>query len=145
MFLGDDKAESVIGYSSLAQEYLAPVDTLSAVIKTKGGAVGNFSCSWGTTLPRAAEYQVACENGSVTIEGDKGWIVYKDGRRVEKDFPFTRGAGVMQEVEAWGKAMREAKEDPLLTPEITLGDLEMLESMLKSADENGAPKLLKFQ
>lgn len=145
MFLGDDKAESVIGYSSLAQEYLPPVDTVSAVIKTKGGAVGSFNCSWGTTLPRAAEYQVACENGSVTIEGDKGWVVYKDGRRVEEDFPFTRGDGVMQEVEAWGKAMQQSKEDPLLTPEITLGDLELLESMLKSADENGAPKLLKFQ
>lgn len=145
MFLGDDKAESVVGYSSLAQEYLAPVDTLSGVIRTKGGAVGSFSCSWGTTLPRAAEYQIACENGSVTIEGDKGWIVHKDGRREEKDFPFTRGAGVMQEVEAWGRAMVRGEEDLLLTPEITLGDLELLESMLKSAEQDGTPKLLHFQ
>lgn len=145
MLLGDDTAESVIGYSSLAQDYLAPVDTLSAVIKTKSGAVGNFTCSWGTTLPRAAEYQVACENGSVTIEGDKGIVVYKDGRRVDKDFPFTRGAGVTEEVHAWGVAMAEAKENPLLTPEVTLGDLELLEGMLKSADENGVSRLLKLQ
>lgn len=48
MFLGaDDKADTVIGYSSLAQDYLAPVDTLSAIVKTKSGAVGTFACSVG--------------------------------------------------------------------------------------------------
>lgn len=145
MFLGDDKPESVIGYSSLAQDYLAPVDTVSAVIRTKGGAVGSFSCSWGTTLPRTGEYQVACEGGSVTIEGDKGWVVYRDGRREEKDFPYTQGAGVMEEVQAWGEAIAGTKENPLLTPEVTLGDLELLESMMKSAEDNGAQKVLKFQ
>lgn len=145
MFLGDDVPESVIGYSSLAQDYLAPVDTLSAVVKTKSGAVGGFNCSWGTTIQRVAEYTVACENGSVTIEGDKGWVCHKDGRKEERDFPFTRGAGVMQEVEAWGAAIVQAKENPLLTPETTLGDLELLEGMLKSADESGAPKVLKLQ
>lgn len=145
MFLGDDTADSVIGYSSLAQSYLAPVDTLSAVIKTKSGAVGNFTCSWGTTLPRTAEYQIACENGSVTIDGDKGWVVHKDGRREDKDFPFTQGSGVMEEVEAWGAALAEGKENALLSPEITLGDLELLEGMLKSADANGASVQLKHQ
>lgn len=145
MFLGEDAPESVVGYSSLAQEYLAPVDTLSAVVKTKSGAVGSFNCSWGTTIQRVAEYTVACENGSVTIEGDKGWVHFKDGRKEEKDFPFTRGAGVMQEVEAWGAAIVEAKENPLLTPEITLGDLELLEGMLKSADAGGLPRTLRFQ
>lgn len=145
MFLGDDVPESVIGYSSLAQDYLAPVDTLSAAVKTKSGAVGSFNCSWGTTIQRVAEYTVACEKGSVTIEGDKGWVHYKDGRKEEKDFPFTRGAGVMQEVEAWGAAIVEVKENPLLMPETTLGDLELLERMLKSADESGISKALEFQ
>lgn len=145
LFLGaGDKPHSVIGYSSLAQDYLGPVDTLSAVIKTRSGAVGNFSCSWGTTLPRAAEYQIACENGSVTIDGDKGWIVFKDGRREDKDFPFTQGAGVMEEVHAWAASLSEG-ENALLTPETTLGDLELLEGMLKSADANGAPVVLKYQ
>lgn len=145
MFLGDDIPESVIGYSSLAQDYLAPVDTLSAAVKTRSGAIGSFNCSWGTTIQRVAEYTVACEKGSVTIEGDKGWVHHKDGRKEEKDFPFTQGAGVLQEVEAWGTAIVQAKENPLLMPETTLGDLELLEGMLKSADENGAPKTLKFQ
>lgn len=145
MFLGENRPVSVIGYSSLAQEYLAPVDTLGAVIKTQSGAVGNFSCSWGTTLPRTATYQVACENGSVTIEGDKGWIVYKDGRKEERDFPFTQGAGVKDEVQAWAAVLAEGKENPLLTPEVTLGDLEILEQMLKSAEDNGAAKALELQ
>lgn len=145
MFLGNDSPVSVVGFSSLAQKHLAPVDTLGAVIKTKSGAVGSFSCSWGTTLPRVAEYQVACEDGSVTIEGDRGWIVYKDGRREEKDFPFTQGAGVVEEVQAWGAAMAEGKENPLLTPEVTLGDLELLEFMLRSADESGVAKALTLQ
>lgn len=144
MFLGADTAQSVIGYSSLAQEYLGPVDTLSAVIKTKHGAVGNFSCSWGTTLPQAAEYQIACENGSVTVNGDKGLIVFKDGRREEKDFPFTQGAGVMEEVHAWAASLT-TRENALLAPETTLGDLELLEGMLKSADAEGSPVVLKYQ
>lgn len=144
MFLGDDVPETVVGYSSLAREYLAPVDTLSAVIKTKSGAVGSFNASWGTTM-KATEYTVACENGSVTIEGDKGWILHKDGRKEEKDFPFTRGSGVMEEVSAWGTALAEGKGNPLLTPEITLGDLELLEYMLRSADEHGSTKMLTLQ
>ncbi|PSR99016.1 NAD-binding Rossmann fold oxidoreductase [Coniella lustricola] len=145
MFLGDNRPASVVGYSSLAQEYLAPVDTLGAVIKTQSGAVGNFSCSWGTTIPRTATYQVACENGSVTIDGDKGLIVYKDGRKEEQDFPFTAGAGVQEEVQAWAAVLAEGKENPLLTPELTLGDLELLELMLRSAEDSGAAKTLALQ
>lgn len=147
MFLAaaGDKVASVVGFSSLAQPYLAPVDTLSAVVKTASGAVGSFSCSWGTTLPRAAEYQIACERGSVTISGDSGWVVYKDGGRVEKEFPFTQGAGVMEEVAAWAKAVGEGREEALLSPEATLGDLELLEGMLKSADAEGALVQLKYQ
>lgn len=149
MFLGDDVPETVIGYSSLAQDYLAPVDTLSAIVKTKSGAVGSFNCSWGTTIQRVTEYTVACENGSVTVEGNKGWVSHKDGSKEEKDFPFagafTEGAGVMEEVRAWGAVIAEARENPLLRPELTLGDLELLEGMLKSADANGVPKLLEFQ
>ncbi|KUI72939.1 hypothetical protein VM1G_08396 [Cytospora mali] len=144
MFLGDDTPDTVIGYSSLAQKHLAPVDTLSAIIKTKSGAVGSFNCSWGTTM-KVTEYSVACEEGSVTVEGDKGWILHTDGRKEEKDFPFTRGAGVMDEVKAWGTAMLKGEENSLTTPEITLGDLELLESMLKSADENGVAKKLELQ
>lgn len=144
MFLGDDVPETVVGFSSLAQEYLPPVDTLSAVIKTKSGAVGSFNCSWGSTL-KATEYSVACENGSVTIDGDKGWVLYKDGRKEHTDFPFAQGSGVMEEVQAWGVAVSEGKEDPLITPETTLGDLELLEYMLRSADDNGAAKKLELQ
>ncbi|POS75411.1 oxidoreductase family protein [Diaporthe helianthi] len=144
MLLGQDQAQTVIGYSSLAQQHLAPVDTLSAVIKTKSGAVGSFTCSWGTTM-KAAEYTVACENGSVTVEGDAGWILHKDGGKTEKDFPFIVGSGVTDEVQAWGAAIAEGKENALLTPEVTLGDLELLEAMLKSAEDKGAPKKLYLQ
>lgn len=144
MFLGDEVPDTVVGYSYLAQEHLAPVDTLSALIRTKSGAVGSFNCSWGTTL-KATEYSVACENGSVTIEGDKGWILHKDGRKEEKDFPWIRGSGVLEEVHAWGTAIADGKEHPLLTPEITLGDLELLESMLTSSDENAVSRKLKLQ
>ncbi|ROW08191.1 hypothetical protein VPNG_06899 [Cytospora leucostoma] len=144
LFLGDDVPDTVVGYSFLAQQHLAPVDTLSALIKTKSGAVGSFNCSWGTTL-KATEYSIALENGSVTVEGDKGWILYKDGRKEERDFPFTRGSGVLEEVEAWGKAISEGKENPLITPETTLGDLELLEYMLRSGDENGQAKKLQLQ
>lgn len=149
MLLGpDDKPVRVNGFSSLAQSHLAPVDTLSAAVQTARGAVGSFSCSWGTTLPRVASYQVACERGSVTIEGDAGIVVDAEGRATTQEFPFTQGAGVMEEVAAWAAALAEdagGREHPLLTPEITLGDLELLEAMLKSADDGGVPKTLNLQ
>ncbi|ROV96388.1 hypothetical protein VSDG_05465 [Cytospora chrysosperma] len=144
MLLGDDVPDTVIGYSYLAQPFLPPVDTLSAIIKTKSGVVGSFNCSWGTTM-KATEYSVACENGSVTIEGDKAYVLYKDGRKEEKDFPFMESSGVSEEVHAWGAAILEGKENPLITPETTLGDLELLEYMLRSADENGTTKKLELQ
>lgn len=144
MLLGDDTPDTVIGYSYLAQPFLPPVDTLSAIIKTKSGVVGSFNCSWGTTM-KATEYSVACENGSVSIEGDKAYVLYKDGRKEEKDFPFMESSGVTEEVHAWGAAILEGKENPLITPETTLGDLELLEYMLRSADENGATKKLELQ
>lgn len=146
MLLGTDaQPTAVAGFSSLAQSYLAPVDTLSATVKTASGAVGSFSCSWGTTLPRVAAYQVACERGSVTVEGDRGVVVHADGQREERDFPYTQGAGVMEEVAAWAAGVAEGNENPLLTPEVTLGDLELLEGMLRSADEGGAVKVLNLQ
>lgn len=94
---------------------------------------------------KATEYTVACENGSVTVEGDAGWILHKDGRKVKEDFPFIVGSGVTEEVQAWGAAIAEGKENPLLTPEICLGDLELLEYMLKSAEDDGVPKKLDLQ
>jgi len=142
MLLGDDAAQSAIGYSCLAQKHLPPVDTLSAVIRTKAGAVGSFNISFGTTL-KASEYSVACENGSVTIDGDKGYVL-KDGQKVEeRDFPWQ--SGVKEEVQAWATALQEGKPNHLQTPEEGLADLELLEAMLKSADEDGVSKVLKLQ
>lgn len=142
LLLGDDTPQSVIAYSSLAQDYLPPVDTVSGVIKTKSGAIGTFNASCGTTLS-SNEYSVACENGSVTIEGDKGWIRYKDGRKEERELEFV--GGVKEEVAAWAEALTSGKPNPLQTPEEALKDLELLEAMLKSGDANGAPQVLKHQ
>lgn len=50
-----------------------------------------------------------------------------------------------QEVFAWAKSIKEGKPDPKQSPEEALGDLEMLEAILKSGQRDGIPVNLYHQ
>jgi predicted dehydrogenase len=53
--------------------------------------------------------------------------------------------GVPPEVRTWGEAIMAGRADPRQSPEEALADLELLEAMLKSGEQNGQAMSLKYQ
>ncbi|RMD40754.1 hypothetical protein DV735_g4369, partial [Chaetothyriales sp. CBS 134920] len=137
----------VSAFSAQLQPHLPPVDTVVATARTVGGAVGTISISFGTREEKASEYAVGSEKGWVGIrEFDR---VVVDGKNEDVD---ADGGGVKREVRAWAAALREAEEKnekvkvhPSLEPEQALADLELIEAILKSAEEGGRVVKLQHQ
>ena len=144
--LGAEKITSVSAFTSLLQKHLPPVDTVDSIMQAKSGISGTFCLSFGSTLSHS-ELTVGCENGSVTVnrstvttrQGDQ-----KDGNATVKEFN-DEGAGVKQEVKAWGESLVAGKANPKQSPEEALADLEILEKLLKSGEQAGKPLALEFQ
>lgn len=128
-------------YSALLQEYLPPVDTLEATWKTGSGVSGSFSVSFGTTFT-GLEVAVACEQGTVSATLEKVTVT-KDGKEEVTEFKDD-SSGVMPEVKAWAEGLVAGKPNPRQSPVEALADLEILEAMLKSGEQNGAPIDLKY-
>jgi predicted dehydrogenase len=53
--------------------------------------------------------------------------------------------GVKQEVFAWAQSIMDGKADPQQSPEEALGDLELLEALIKSGQRDGIPVNLYHQ
>lgn len=134
----DNPLVSISAHSALLQEHLPPVDTVEATAKSKKGAVGTISISFGTTA-KGSEWTVATENGFVSISKNKVTI---DDKVDEIEDERT---GVPPEVRAWGEALAAGKVNELQSPEEALADLELIEAMLRSGEQDGAPIKLQHQ
>ena len=66
-----DHISKLAAMTAQLQEHLPPVDTVDATARTKGGAIGSISISFGTTMG-GSEWSVGCERGSVSV--DKGVV-----------------------------------------------------------------------
>ncbi|EMC98052.1 hypothetical protein BAUCODRAFT_22896 [Baudoinia panamericana UAMH 10762] len=144
LLLGEEaKVVKASGFTTQLQPYLLPIDTVDAVFKLANGSTGNFSASFGTTF-KGGEWSVACENGSVTVSGQKVTINPKDGDEEVVEKPDEQG-GVKQEVFAWAESLVSGKQEPRQLPEQALADLEVLEAMLTSGEKGGQPIELKYQ
>ncbi len=53
--------------------------------------------------------------------------------------------GVPPEVRIWGEAIMAGKADPRQSPEEALADLDLLEAMLRSGEQNGQAMPLRYQ
>jgi predicted dehydrogenase len=140
------KPKALTAFTTLLQEHLAPVDTVNSVWQTNAGVSGTFSMSFGITLS-GSEFTVACEKGSVTVS--RGIVTVRQGEQKDdnssvKDFK-DEGNGVKQEVKAWAESITDGKPNPSQSPEQALGDLEILEKMLKSGEGHGKTESLQFQ
>ncbi|KAI1361646.1 NAD(P)-binding protein [Xylaria arbuscula] len=141
----DNSVASVIALTSQIAEHLPPKDTINAILQTKSGVVGSFIQSAGTTM-QANDFHIACENGYVKAGGDKAVTVRGIGAEAkEEEKTFERSSGVKEEVHAWAEAMASGVPNAEQTPELALGDLELVEKMLTSGDQDGARQLLKHQ
>ncbi len=141
------KPVSLVAYTALLYKHLPPVDTVNSVWKTESGISGTFSVSFGTTFS-GHEYAVACERGSVIVFPGKKVIVREgleeDNKVQEKDFK-EEGNGVKQEIQAFAESIIKGKADPKQYPEEALADLELIEKMLKSGEEDGRAAKLEYQ
>ncbi|CAJ2503226.1 Uu.00g106200.m01.CDS01 [Anthostomella pinea] len=144
--LGAENAiESVIAQTALVSSHLPPVDSINAVCMTKSGVVGSYIHSVGTTL-QAFDFEVACEQGSVKAEGAKVVTVRGTGDSAStEEKTFERTSGVKEEVQAWAEAIESGVPSPEQTPELALGDLELMEAMLTSGDRDGERQKLQYQ
>lgn len=126
-----DALTTVSAQSCLLQSHLPPVDTVDAVLRTKSGAPGVLSLSYGS-LFRDSVFEFACEGGVVSINGDK--VTVNDEHH---DIPF-EGRGVAPEVAEFAESIAKGRRvEKRQSPEEALGDLEMLEKMLASGEQKG--------
>jgi len=134
----DNPLVSLSSHSALLQKHLPPVDTVEATAKSKKGAVGTISISFGTTA-KGSEWTVGCEDGYVSISGNK---VTVDGKTEEVTDERT---GVPPEVRKWGEALAAGTVNEKQSPEEGLADLELIEAMLRSGEQGGIPIQLEHQ
>jgi predicted dehydrogenase len=120
------------------QEHLPPVDTIDATAKSKNGATGTISISFGTTF-KGEEWTVACKDGVVSVGNGKVTI----GDKTEEI--QNERSGVPPEVRAWGEALAAGKVNERQSPEEALADLELIEASLRSGEQGGKPIALEYQ
>lgn len=144
LFLSGDQssADTVQAFTAQAQAHLPPIDTVNAIIKTKSGATGAYQHSAGSNL-HAFEWDLGYEKGTIKIDGETITVTPVGGEKTVKE--FERTSGVTEEVAAWAQSLVDGKPNPLQSPEEALADLEFLEKMFKSGDENGAQQKYEFQ
>ncbi|KAK1139822.1 hypothetical protein N8T08_011148 [Aspergillus melleus] len=134
-----DPLATLSAQSCLQQQHLAPVDTVDAVVKTRSGATGVVSISYGSTLTDST-FEFTCDGGVVTLNGDRvtvngtGYEVPFEGRCVNKEIGEF-GASIVG-----GTGIATA-----LRPEEALADLEVMEGMFTSSSEDGEKKRLQLQ
>lgn len=127
----DDPITTLSAQTRLLQEHLQPLDTVDAVLKTKSGATGVFSVSFGSDF-KDLSYEFASEGGTVTVTFDGVTV-----NGVKQDVGYD-GRGVKAEVVDFAASL--AKGGPLdarQAPEQALADLEILEKLLKSGEKDG--------
>ncbi|KAI1162983.1 hypothetical protein F5B18DRAFT_353378 [Nemania serpens] len=143
--LRKDPLASVIALTSLVTSHLPPKDTINAILQTQSGALGSYTHSVGSTLS-AFDFYVACEHGYVEAGPDKVVTVRglgADAKTEEKT--FEKSSGVKEEVQAWAEGLVSGQPNPEQSPELALGDVEIIEKMLRSGDQDGARQKLEYQ
>lgn len=120
---------SVAANTAQLQKHLPPVDTIEATAKAKNGAIGTISMSFGTTA-KGSEWTVACDDGFVSLSRNKVTI---DTETVEIE---DERSGVPPEVRKWGEALVAGRVNEAQSPEEALADLEVLEALLRSGEQD---------
>jgi len=143
----NSKLERVSAFTVQHQKFLPPIDTVDATFKLKDGGQGTFSLSFGST-GTGSEWAVACEGGEVFVDPfEKSTVTVKPKGEKEGKTEEAKDehGGVKKEVFAWAKSIKAGKADAQQSPEEALGDLEVLEAMVKSGERDGIPVGLYHQ
>lgn len=141
VLLGNEPLTTIAAHTAQLQEHLPPVDTLEATARTKNGAVGTISISFGTSAG-GVEYNVGSSNGSVSVSHK---IVKHNDKEETVEESKEESSGVTPEVRAWGEALVAGKQDPRLSVKQALADLEIIEACLRSGEQGAKVIDLKYQ
>ncbi|KAH7121342.1 hypothetical protein EDB81DRAFT_861347 [Dactylonectria macrodidyma] len=149
LLLGSEaRPAQVRAVTSQVQPHLAPIDTVSAIVETASGASGTFQLSCGSSL-RAFEWALGLERGTVTVQGETVTVRRNGGGGDGDDETtvreFDRTTGVAAEVAAWAAGLVRGEPDDLQVPEQALADLEFLEKMFVSGEQDGKAQTYELQ
>uniref|UniRef100_A0A060T881 ARAD1C34606p n=1 Tax=Blastobotrys adeninivorans TaxID=409370 RepID=A0A060T881_BLAAD len=113
------------------RSYLKPIDTVQAVFKLSGGALGTYSHSVSCPCPKL-EFLFVGSTGSMQVTGrDNGTtIVLCDADGNERDRVFIDGQPMLEEHRAFVEAIKSGKAEQRASPEEALKDVAVIESML---------------
>ena len=137
----DQIISTVRASTSLVKEDLAPVDTLHASMTTAKNRHGTFNLSYGSQFRRECQIRIVMTSGAVTVSPSEVTISRNDKRAIQqKTFRFPPSSGVRKEVAAFAESIRTKEADPRGSPEQAYHDLKLLQGMLESGEEEGAPK-----
>lgn len=139
----DARPASVSARTALVQEHLAPIDSVAALVTTRGGATGTYQHAAGSAVS-AYEFEVAYEGGWVRIADHTVTVAASGAEPVSKTFEM-RSWGVTEEVAAWARGLRVGRPDPAQAPEEALADLEFVEKMFLSGEQGGKTLTYEFQ
>ncbi|KIH93772.1 hypothetical protein SPBR_04351 [Sporothrix brasiliensis 5110] len=132
----------VSAFTTLLQPKLAPVDTVQSILTTDKDTNGTFCVSFGTEFKSASEIEVVTTKGAVTLTPTtvtSTWVEVAGGDKKEDKKDFSLSSGVKPEVVAFGASLAKGAVDPRQSAEKALKDLAILEALLASADQGGAP------
>ncbi|KAM3552693.1 hypothetical protein ARSEF4850_007269 [Beauveria asiatica] len=138
----ESRPARVSARTALVRSHLPPVDSVAALVTTRGGATGTYQHSVGSTIS-AYEFEVAYEHGSVRVR--EGTVTVRVGGRQPVRRTFERASGVPEEVAAWAAGLRDGRPDPAQEPEEALADLEFVEKMIQSGEQDGKWLDYEFQ
>ncbi|KAL2152878.1 hypothetical protein VTH82DRAFT_4033 [Thermothelomyces myriococcoides] len=136
--------KKLVGFSALLDKALPPVDTVHAAAVTEGGRSGTIVLSFGTRFKSDTLVEIVTTNGSVSWSPTEVKTVAGkgdgSGDKVEerKEFPWT--SAVTEEVAAFANGIAAGKLDDFQSPREALKDLEILQALLESGDEDAAVK-----
>ncbi|KAH8656281.1 hypothetical protein BGZ61DRAFT_372685 [Ilyonectria robusta] len=138
------KVTNLSAFTALLQERLPPVDTIHAVMEISNGRNGTFGVSVGTKFRDNFEINVVTDTCSVTIRPTEVVTTTKNasGEEQVSKHEFARTFGVAEEIVAFAEAFEGKCLDPRLTPEAALGDLRLIEAMLRSGEAGGQVQAL---
>lgn len=121
------------------QDRLKPVDTIHAIAQTSNARSGLFDVSFGTKFNDGFEIIVVTDKCSVTVRPTEVVTRSLDGagKDVSRKEEAVSSFGVAEEVAAFAEAILTGNMDQRISPEEALGDLMMLEAMLRSGESRG--------
>ncbi|GIC85761.1 uncharacterized protein Aud_001599 [Aspergillus udagawae] len=134
-----DPVTMISAQSCLQQQHLAPLDTVDAVMKTRSGATGVLSLSYGSAFNDQV-FEFDCERGVVALNFDRLTV---KGESNELAFD---GRGVSREVDVFATTIANGGSvDKRQSPEEALADLEIMEKMLTSGERDGERQSVELQ